>query len=351
MQAFSKRIWRAAAGAGAAALAAAFGTAALAADLLGQPTPGAVGLQPGASELRHSAAFFHDGILMPVITAICLFVAGLLLYCVVRFNKRSNPTPARWSHNTPIEILWTTVPVLILMFFAVFSFRLLYAFHDMPRPDVTVKVTGYQWYWGYEYPDQKVPEFTAVLLPEDKAHAAGMPYRLAATEAMVVPVGKVVRVLVTGADVIHSWSIPAFGVKVDAVPGRVNQTWFRAERPGLYYGSCYELCGVDHAFMPIMLRAVSQPEFNAWVASKAGGAPAPTPTTLNAAANAAGAANTEAPAASAGAPPEPGNEVAATATGPASAPTAQAPRSAAGPARAPGGQGRAHDARQKTTAQ
>jgi cytochrome c oxidase subunit II len=329
MQASSKRVRRRAAGAAAAITALASAGAAFGNDLLGQPTPGGLGLQPGADDLRHSAAWFHNVLLMPGITLIVLFVAALLLWCVVKYNKRTNPTPARWSHNTPIEIIWTVVPVLILMVFAVFSFRLLYAFHDMPRPDVTVKVTGYQWYWGYEYPDLNVSEYTSVLLPEDKAKAANLPYRLAATEPMVVPVGKVVRVLVTGADVIHSFGIPAFGFKVDAIPGRVNQTWFRPERPGIYYGNCYELCGVDHAFMPIMVRAVSQPEFNAWVASKGGGAAAPTPTTLNAAANAAGAANTEAPAAAAATPPPAGNEIAATATGPANAPSAAAPRTAA----------------------
>ena len=245
-----------------------------AAELLGQPTPGAFDLQPGASPLRHQAAFFHNVILMPIVTAIVVFVAALLIYCIVRFNRKANPTPARWSHNTPIEVLWTVVPVLILMFIAIFSFKLLYAFHDLPKPDVTVKATGNQWYWSYEYPDLKVAEYTSVMVPEDKARAMGVPFRLAADNPIVVPVNKTVRMLVTGADVIHAWTIPAFGVKVDAIPGRVNQTWFKAEREGVYYGQCSELCGVDHAFMPIEVRVVSQDAFNAWVASK-GGSTAP----------------------------------------------------------------------------
>src|SRR3569833_2119635 len=170
------------------------------------------------------------------------------------------------------------------MFIAIFSFKLLYAYHDMPKPDLTVKVTGYQWYWGYAYPDQKIDEITSPLMPEADAKANGLPYRLAANNPMVVPVGKVVRVLVTGADVIHSWANPAFGTKIDAVPGRVNQTWFKAEKSGVDYGQCSELCGINHAFMPSEVDVVSQADFDKWVASKtAGAAPAPTPTTLNAA--------------------------------------------------------------------
>jgi cytochrome c oxidase subunit II len=260
----------------------------------GQPVPGGIDLQAGVTPLRHSAIAFHNYVLMPVITVICLFVLALLVWCAVRFNKRANPTPAKWAHNTPIEIIWTVAPVLILMVISIFSFRLLFAYHDMPKPDVTVKATGYQWYWGYEYPDQKVPEFISSILPEDKAKAAGKPFRLAATEPMVVPVGKTVRVLVTGADVIHAYAVPAFGIIADAIPGRVNETWFNAERIGVYYGNCRELCGVDHAFMPIEVHVVSQADFDAWVASKAGGAPAPTPTTLDAAGD---AASTAAPAA------------------------------------------------------
>ena len=282
-----------------------YGAAARAAEYLGQPTPGAIDLQPGASPLRHQQMFFHNMILLPIITIIVVFVAFLLLWCIFRFNKKANPEPARFSHNTPIEIVWTVVPVLILMFIAIFSFRLLYAFHDMPPPDVTVKATGNQWYWTYQYPDLKIAEYTSNIVPEDKAGPAL--YRLAADNPMVVPVNKVVRVLATGADVIHAWTIPAFGVKIDAIPGKVNQTWFKAEKVGTYYGQCSELCGIDHAFMPIEVKVVTQPEFDAWVASKGGGAAAAAssaPASSAPAASAAPAAssapaNSSAPAASA----------------------------------------------------
>ena len=290
----------------AAIAAAGYGAAARAADLLGQPTPGAIDMQPSAAPLRTQQMFMHNVILLPIVTIIAVFVAALLLWCAFRFNKRANPVPARFSHNTPIEIIWTVVPVLILMFIAIFSFKLLYAFHDMPPPDVTVKATGNQWYWTYAYPDQKVPEYTSNILPEDKAgHEL---YRLRADNPMVVPVNKVVRVLTTGADVIHAWTIPAFGVKIDSVPGKTNQTWFKAERTGTYYGQCSELCGINHAFMPIEVRVVTQPEFDAWVLSKGGGAaaaavPASSAATNAAASSAPGAssapANSSAPAASA----------------------------------------------------
>jgi cytochrome c oxidase subunit 2 len=249
--------------------------------LVGQPTPGAIGLQPGVTPLKHDAAFFHDVILLPIITVITLFVLALLVWVVVRYNKKANPTPAKWSHNTTIEVIWTVVPVLILMFIAIFSFRLLYAYHDMPKPYMTVKATGYQWYWGYEYPDNGISEFISNVLPEDQAKAKNVPYLLAATEPLVVPVGKPVRVIVTGADVIHAFAVPAFGIISDAIPGRLNETWFKVEKPGVYYGNCRELCGVDHAYMPIEVHAVSQAEFDAWVASKGGykvgAAPAPAP--------------------------------------------------------------------------
>jgi cytochrome c oxidase subunit 2 len=284
------RAWLA--GAAAAAMATVWALPALADEvLLGQPTPGAIGLQPGVTPLKHDAAFFHDVILLPIITVITLFVLALLVWVMVRYNKKANPTPATWSHNTTIEVIWTVVPVLILMFIAIFSFRLLYAYHDMPKPYMTVKATGYQWYWGYEYPDNGISEFVSNILPEDKAKEKNVPYLLAATEPLVVPVGKPVRVIVTGADVIHAFAVPAFGIISDAVPGRLNETWFKVERPGVYYGNCRELCGVDHAYMPIEVHAVSQAEFDAWVASKGGykvgGAPAPAPSPVAAATPAA----------------------------------------------------------------
>ncbi|MGC1301074.1 MAG: cytochrome c oxidase subunit II, partial [Caulobacteraceae bacterium] len=255
-------------------------TAARAEALMGQPTPGGIGFQPAGDEIKRSVIFFHNDILMPIITVICLLVAGLLIYISVRFNKRANPTPARFTHNTQVEVIWTVAPVLILMFIAIFSFRLLYAYHDMPKPDLTVKATGNQWYWNYTYPDHGGFNFDSLILAEAKAKAAGKPYRLGVDNPLVVPVGKTVRVLVTGADVIHDFALPAFGLKTDAVPGKVNETWFKAEKTGIYYGQCSELCGVDHAFMPIEIDVVSPDQFNAWVVGRGGklpGAPAVVP--------------------------------------------------------------------------
>ena len=256
-------------GAAVGLLAILFSAPAHAADLLGQPTPGGIGFQPSGSILKTEAIQFHNWILMPILTAIAIFVLALLLICVFRFNSRANPTPARWSHNTYVEVLWTALPVLILTFIAIFSFKLLFAYHAMPAPDLTVKATGYQWYWGYAYPDQNIDEYTSNVLSEADAKAKGEPYLLGADNPMVVPVGKNVRVLVTGADVIHDFGVPAFGVKMDAVPGRVNETWFNADKIGTYYGQCDQLCGVNHAFMPIEIKVVSQADFNAWVATKA----------------------------------------------------------------------------------
>ena len=292
------------AGAGAAMM----GSMALAQERLGQPTPGGIGLQQAASPLKHEAHFFHDIILLPIITVISLFVLALLIWVVVRYNRKANPTPATFSHNTALEVAWTLIPVLILMFIAIFSFGLLFRYHNMPKPDLTVKAVGYQWNWGYEYPDQKIPEFISNMLPEDEVAKRGLPsdvYRLAATEPMVVPVNKVVRVQVTAADVIHAFALPAFGLKTDAIPGRLNETWFKAEKVGTYYGQCSELCGVDHAFMPIEIKVVTQAEFDAWVKSKT--APPAAAPVADAAAPAAAvatpaAAPATAPAAAAAAP-------------------------------------------------
>jgi cytochrome c oxidase subunit 2 len=255
---------------------------------------------------------------MPVITGITLLVLGLLIWIVIRYNKKSNPVPAKWSHNTFIEIVWTVLPVLILVGISLFSFRLLYAYHDMPKPDLTVKATGNQWNWSYEYPDQGVPEYVSNMLPEDEIAARGMPhslYRLAADEPIVVPVGKTVRVLVTATDVIHAFALPAFGLKTDAIPGRVNETWFRADRVGTFYGQCSELCGVDHAFMPIQINVVTEAEFAAWVASK-GGSMTPQAPAAPAAAVAPAATDAAVPVAATAQP-------AAPATAPAVAPAAQ----------------------------
>jgi cytochrome c oxidase subunit 2 len=272
--------------------------------VIGQPKDGAIGFQTAYAPLKHDVIFFHNMILLPIITIIVLFVAFLLGYCVIRFNKKANPTPAKWSHNTIVEVVWTAAPVLILMFVAIFSFKLLFAYHDMPPPYMTVKATGYQWYWGYTYPDQKIDEITSTLMPEAEAKAKGLPFRLAAENPMIVPVGKVVRVLVTGADVIHAFAMPAFGNKIDAIPGRINQTWFKAEKIGTFYGQCSELCGIDHAFMPIQINVVSQADFDKWAASKA---PAAAPAAPAAAAPAAGPA--PAGVVPAGPPTAPGADV------------------------------------------
>jgi cytochrome c oxidase subunit II len=289
-------------GVAASAMSALFAAPAFAEELLGQPTPGAIDLQRGVTPLREDAIFFHNWILLPIITAITALVLGLLIWVVIRYNRKANPTPARWSHNTLVEVIWTLAPVLILVFISIFSFKLLFAYHDMPKPDLTIKATGYQWYWGFEYPDQKIPEFVSNILPEDQAKAKNVPYRLAATQPLVVPVNKTVRVLVTGADVIHAFAVPAFGVITDAIPGRVNETWFKVDRIGTFYGQCRELCGVDHAFMPIEVRVVSQADFDAWVASKGAKAKPAAATPTAAAAAVQGAAPGAASPAPAGAP-------------------------------------------------
>jgi cytochrome c oxidase subunit 2 len=280
---------------------------ALAQQLMGQPTDGSIGLQPAAAPLKHHAHFFHDVILLPIIIAISVFVLALLIWIAIRYNAKANPVPAKFSHNTLLEIVWTLVPVLILMVIAIFSFRLLFEYHDTPKVDLTVKATGYQWYWGYEYPDQEIGEITSTMMAEEDVAKAGLPaslYRLKASEPLVVPVNKVVRVQVTAVDVIHAFALPAFGLKTDAVPGRLNETWFKAEKVGTYYGQCSELCGVDHAFMPIEIKVVTQAEFDAWVAAKKGppAAPAVAAPAAGAAPAAATPASVPAPAAPVAAP-------------------------------------------------
>ena len=196
-------------------------------------------------------------------TAITVFVLGLMVYVMVRFNAKANPVPSKTSHNTLIEVVWTVIPILILLVIAVPSFRLLYD-QATPEADMTIKVTGYQWYWGYEYPDHSDIAFDALMLEDDELQP-GQPRLLTTDNAVVVPVDTTVRVLVTAADVIHNWAMPAFGVKMDAYPGRLNETWFRANKTGIYYGQCSELCGIRHSFMPIMVKVVEKEEFTAWV--------------------------------------------------------------------------------------
>jgi len=229
----------------------------------GQPHPWQLGLQQAATPVMDNIVWFHNFLLW-LIVAITLFVLVLLMIVVVRFNARRNPVPSRTTHNTLIEVVWTVVPVLILVSIAVPSFRLLFLQLNLPKADLTIKATGKQWFWSYSYPDEKF-EFDSLLV-QDKDLKQGQPRLLTADNAMVVPVNKVVVVQTTGADVIHSWAVPSFGVKIDAIPGRLNETWFKAERTGTYYGQCSQLCGRDHAFMPIEVHVVSDQEYAAWLA-------------------------------------------------------------------------------------
>ncbi len=228
----------------------------------GQPEPWQLGLQQAATPVMHNIIWFHNFLLW-IITAIALFVLALLVIVVVKFNARSNPVPSRTTHNTTIEVIWTVVPVLILVAIAVPSFRLLFYQLNTPKADVTVKATGKQWFWSYSYPDSKF-EFDSLMVQANDLKP-GQPRLLTVDNEMVVPVNKVVKVLTTGADVIHSFAIPSFGIKIDAIPGRINETWFKAEREGMYYGQCSELCGKDHAFMPIAIRVVSDRDYTAWL--------------------------------------------------------------------------------------
>ena len=230
---------------------------------LGQPSPWQFGLQQSVTPVMDNIVWFHD-FLLYIITAIAGFVLLLLLIVIVRFNARSHPTPSRTTHNTLLEVAWTTIPIMILLVIAVPSFKLLF-FQLIPPPaELTVKATGKQWYWTYSYPDNGGFEFDSALVKEENLKQ-DQPRLLAADTEMVVPVNKNVLVLTTGADVIHSFAVPSFGIKIDAIPGRINETWFKATREGLYYGQCSELCGRDHAFMPINVRVVSEQAFATWV--------------------------------------------------------------------------------------
>jgi cytochrome c oxidase subunit 2 len=230
---------------------------------LGQPSPWQLGLQQSASPVMDNIIWFHD-FLLYIITAIAGFVLALLIIVMVRFNARANPAPSRTTHNTLIEIAWTLIPIMILMFIAVPSFKLLFFQLNVPAADLTVKATGKQWFWSYSYPDNGGFEFDSLMLKEGE-RKQDQPRLLAVDNEMVVPVNKTVRVITTGADVIHSFAVPSFGIKIDAVPGRINETWFTATREGVYYGQCSELCGKDHAFMPIAVRVVTEQAFSAWI--------------------------------------------------------------------------------------
>jgi cytochrome c oxidase subunit 2 len=239
---------------------------------VGQPT-GYAGFQPQVTPIGQEALWFHNKLLMPIITVITAFVLLLLLYVIIRFRRGANPVPSRTAHNTTLEVVWTLVPVLILVAIAVPSIRLLAHQYNPPKADITVKATGNQWYWTYTYPDHGGFEIVSNGLKDADAKARGEPRLLAVDERMVVPQGAVVKVIVTASDVIHSWGVPAFWVKMDAVPGRLNETWFKADRPGVYYGQCFELCGARHAYMPIAVEVLPPAQFAAWIASKGGSMP------------------------------------------------------------------------------
>lgn len=256
-------------------------------EVIGRPVDGAMGFQPAATEIARRLQWL-DGMILVIITLITLFVTGLMAWVIVRYNRKRNPEPAAFSHYTPVEVAWTIIPIVILVFIGAFSLPTLFHQQEIPEADVTVKVTGYQWFWGYEYVDEGI-EFESYMIgapattADDAAEtsnyainddvraqlaAAGYgeeDFLLATDTAVVVPVGKTIVMQVTGADVIHAWTIPAFGVKQDAVPGRLAELWFEAEKEGVYFGQCSELCGIAHAYMPITVKVVSEDAYAAWV--------------------------------------------------------------------------------------
>ncbi|MDP6191948.1 MAG: cytochrome c oxidase subunit II [Paracoccaceae bacterium] len=246
-------------------------------EIIGQPAADGIGFQPAATKLARDLQWL-DGMVLIIITAITVFVLGLLAYVIVRYNRKANPTPSTFTHNSPVEVAWTVIPIVILVFIGAFSLPVLFDQQKIPEGEVNIKVTGYQWYWGYEYVDEGF-EFESFLIGDGKVltpevelelQEAGYTrdqFLLATDTAVVVPVDKTVVMQVTGADVIHSWTIPAFGVKQDAVPGRLGQLWFKAEKEGIYFGQCSELCGKDHAYMPITVKVVSQDAYATWLSA------------------------------------------------------------------------------------
>jgi len=249
-------------------------------EIIGAPESGAMGFQPAGTELARDLHWL-DGMLLVIITAIVIFVVALIGACIVLYNRRANPNPAKFTHNSPVEIAWTIIPIIILVFIGAFSLPVLFKQQEIPEGEINIKVTGYQWYWGYEYTDHDFA-FDSYMIGqpatggnyvlddnvEEQLQEAGYSrneFLLATDTAVVVPVGKTVVMTVTGADVIHSWTIPAFGVKQDAVPGRLAQLWFEAEKEGVYFGQCSELCGKDHAYMPITVKVVSEDAYEQWL--------------------------------------------------------------------------------------
>ena len=250
-------------------------------EIIGKPIDGAMGFQPAATEVARRLQWL-DGMILVIITIITLFVTGLLAWVVIRYNRKRNPVAASFTHNTPIEIAWTVVPIVILVFIGAFSLPTLFHQQEIPEADITIKATGYQWFWGYEYVDEGFA-FDAYMIgapatggdnsltPETEAALVEAGYSrdeflLATDNAVVIPVNKTIVVQVTGADVIHAWTIPAFGVKQDAVPGRLAELWFKAEKEGIYFGQCSELCGIAHAYMPITVKVVSEEAYAEWLA-------------------------------------------------------------------------------------
>ena len=246
-------------------------------EIIGQPVADGIGFQPAATKLARDLQWL-DGMVLIIITAITVFVLGLLAYVIFRYNRRANPVPETFTHNSPVEVAWTVIPIVILVFIGAFSLPVLFDQQKIPEGEVNIKVTGYQWYWGYEYVDEGF-EFESFLIGDGKVltpevelelQEAGYTrdqFLLATDTAVVVPVDKTVVMQITGADVIHSWTIPAFGVKQDAVPGRLGQLWFKAEKEGIYFGQCSELCGKDHAYMPITVKVVSQDAYKSWLSA------------------------------------------------------------------------------------
>ena len=240
-------------------LAIIYGTSVLA----NQPKEWQLGFQEAASESMRDIVNFHNNLLLPIIIAISVFVLFLMIYACVRFRASRNPNPSKATHNVAIEVLWTLIPCLILIVMAVPSFKILYKQDVIPKAEVTIKAIGYQWYWGYEYPDENIIFESYMIKEEDLKE--NQPRLLAVDNEVVVPVNKVVKVLITANDVLHAWALPSFGVKRDAIPGRINETWFKAEKVGTYYGQCSELCGIQHAFMPITVRVVSEEDYAEWL--------------------------------------------------------------------------------------
>lgn len=235
---------------------------------IGMPVPKGIAIQDQFTPIGQEAKFLLENILNPLIAIISVFVLALMIWVVVRYRSAAVETPSTTTHNFTIEVVWTLIPALILLAIAFPSFRLLANQYDPPKADITVKVTGYQWYWGYEYPDYGGISFDSVMLSEADAKKNGEPYQLAVDNRIVVPAGKTVKLLITAADVLHSFAVPSFWVKMDAVPGRINETWFKVDRPGVYYGQCSELCGTKHGFMPIAVEVLPEEDFKRWVRMK-----------------------------------------------------------------------------------